>query len=271
MVVYAEYLFLENFITGLLLLYFTARLTGFPAKFFRLLFGAVASGLSGFLLFVPMNGLTAVIVRAAAAVLICLISLGNKNLFRKAAVFLVITFLSGGAAMAVFLWLQIPALSGNGVLYLEAMTYLTLAGCGIPAMAVTGWFLRLVKQQRKAEKTAGIVELEVEGKVCRMTAYVDSGNCLRDPISGKPVLLIDRDGEKKLPFRRETYPHRFASIPYRAVGTESGSLEGIRLDRAVYQEREIFGAVLAYYEGSFDGFEVLLNREMIEEGVLDYG
>ena len=95
MVVYAEYLFLENFITSLVLVYFTSRLTGTAAKWYRLVAGAVLGGISSFLLFLPMGAAAAVLTRGAAAVVICGFSLGGVNLWRKTAVFFILSFLSG--------------------------------------------------------------------------------------------------------------------------------------------------------------------------------
>lgn len=277
MVVYAEFLFLENFITGLVLLYFTARLTALPGeavgrrrRFGKLVAGGVLCGCSGFFLFVPAGPAAAVGLRFAAAMLICLTTFGRQNLLKQTVIFILLSFLSGGAAMAFFLWQQIPALSGNGVLYLEAMTYVGLAGCGLPAMAATLWFIRLIKKQREADFNLGEVELRLEGRVCCLMACVDSGNSLRDPVSGQPVILVDQKGSLKLPFRREDYPQRFAAVPYEAVGVEKGILTGIRLDAIQYGHRVRENVILVWYEGRFEGFDVLLNREILEGGLLDH-
>ena len=52
MVVYAEYLFLENFITGLIILYFSGRICGRKTKKIRLCAGGALCGLFSFTLFV---------------------------------------------------------------------------------------------------------------------------------------------------------------------------------------------------------------------------
>ena len=267
MVVYAEYLFLENFITGIILLFFTARLTGYAAQIRKLVLGSVLCGISSFSLFVPAGTAAALIFRSIAAAVICLTVFGLQNLLKRTVIFLFLSFLSGGAAMAFFLWQQIPALSGNGVLYLDSMTYCLLAGCGIPAMVLTFWFIELIKKQRKMELHLGEVELELEGHICRMRACVDSGNSLCDPLSGNSVILVDEKGGRMLPFHEGDYPERFAVIPYQAVGVESGLLTGMRLDRIRYREKEMKNVILAWYSGTFDGYEVLLNREILEGGL----
>ena len=269
MTVYAEYLFLENFTAGLILLYLTARLGGTDAGILRLTAGAVLSGMSGFLLFLPLNCLEAVLLRAAAAAVICAAALGADRLLKKTALFFILSFLTGGAAMAFFLWQQIPVLAGNGVLYLDSMTYPILIFCGAPAMALAAWFVKLVRRKRRTDWTCGTAELEMDGRSTHLSACVDSGNSLTEPISGRPVILIDKAGAKKLPFRREDYPQRYAAVPYRAVGVKQGILEGLRINRISYAGKDYHNVILAYFEGTFEEFEVLLNRNILEGGVAE--
>ena len=273
MVVYAEDLFLENFITGLILLYLTARMTMLRNEalppFWRILLGGILCGCSGFFLFLPVNYGAALLLRGIAAFSVCLTVFGGRSVLKRTAFFLFISFFSGGMAMAFFLWRQIPAMAANGILYLESMTYAMLVSCGLPALAGTWWMISLLRRHRAMNLAAGEVELELDGKCCRLTAWIDSGNCLREPISGSPVILVDTRGSRRLPFTREEYGHRLVAVPYQTVGVEKGILMGIRLDRMRYGEYESGSVVLAWYEGQFDGFEVLLNRELLEGGVLD--
>ncbi len=278
MVVYGEYLFLENFITGLLLLYFTWKLTegpgDSPPASGRLAAGAVLCGGSGFLLFLNSGSAYGMIgiqvLRAMTAFLICAVVFGQQNLLKNTFLFLIISFLSGGIAMAVFFWMEIPALAGNGVLYLESMTWIKLFLCGTPAMAFAAWFIKIIRRKRSVEFAMGMAELELGPYRCSFRSCVDSGNGLREPCSRSAVILIDKKGASQLPFRKEDYPQRFAVIPYQAVGVEQGVLEGIRLDRVRFESRTLDHVILAYYEGHFKGFEVLLHRDIIEGGLLDY-
>lgn len=269
MTVYAEYLFLENFTAGLILLYLTARLSGTAAGILRLAAGAAASGMSCFLIFLPLNTMEAVLVRAAAAAVICAAALGTDRLLKKTALFFILSFLTGGAAMAFFLWQQIPVLAGNGVLYLDAMTWPSVVLCGAPALALAAWFVQMIRTKRRTDWTYGTAELELDGQKATLRAYVDSGNSLIDPVSGRPVILADSAAREKLPFRREDYPQRFVSVPYRAVGVDCGILDGLRLDCMCFGGKEYYNIILAYFEGTFGEFEVLLNRNILEGGLAD--
>lgn len=75
-----------------------------------------------------------------------------------------------------------------------------------------------------------------------MTALIDTGNTLRDPMSGKPVLVADCDvAEKLLSLSQEALKDPVGTlaaqpvpglrlIPYHSVGIPSGMLLGVKAD-----------------------------------------
>lgn len=280
MVIYLEYLFLENFLTGGLLLLLTSKLAGHSPSRTRLILGSVISGLGGFTIFIPAAGFGGAVIRLAAAVLICTVVFAEKQAkplktIKTTLIFLALTFLSGGAAMAFTLWRQIPAVNGNGALYLEPLTYGTLICLAVPAFGLTYIFVKLVRKRQMETITRGKVCLTIKGMVYSFEALADSGNSLREPLTGRPAALIDRKGAAKLSFRPEdaetgrdeTMADRLVVIPYKAVGTEKGILKGIRTDSITFREKEMKGAVLAFYDGDFGDFEVLLSREVLNEEI----
>ena len=280
MVIYLEYLFLENFLTGGLLLLLTSKLSGHSPSRIRLILGSVISGAGGFTIFIPAAGFGGAVIRLAAAVLICTVVFAEKQAkplktIKTTLIFLALTFLSGGAAMAFTLWRQIPAVSGNGALYLEPLTYGTLICLAVPAFGMTYIFVKLVRKRQMETITRGKVCLTIKGMVYSFEALADSGNSLREPLTGRPAALIDRKGAAKLSFRPEdaetgrdeTMADRLVVIPYKAVGTEKGILKGIRTDSITFREKEMKGAVLAFYDGDFGDFEVLLSREVLNEEI----
>ena len=280
MVIYLEYLFLENFLTGGLLLLLTSKLSGHSPSRTRLILGSVISGAGGFTIFIPAAGFGGAVIRLAAAMLICTVVFAEKQAkplktIKTTLIFLALTFLSGGAAMAFTLWRQIPAVNGNGALYLEPLTYGTLICLAVPAFGLTYIFVKLVRKRQMETITRGKVCLTIKGMVYSFEALADSGNSLREPLTGRPAALIDRKGAAKLSFRPEdaetgrdeTMADRLVVIPYKAVGTEKGILKGIRTDSITFREKEMKGAVLAFYDGDFGDFEVLLSREVLNEEI----
>jgi stage II sporulation protein GA (sporulation sigma-E factor processing peptidase) len=105
------------------------------------------------------------------------------------------------------------------------------------------------------------VELELGGRRCRLTALVDTGNTLTDPVTGRPVLVAE--GEKltslfpagecptqaqlsdpvaTLTARRgEGYHWRL--LPYQAVGVSHALLLAVKVDRARVGQED-YGSIL---------------------------
>lgn len=111
------------------------------------------------------------------------------------------------------------------------------------------------------------VTLTEEGENVVYKALFDTGNFLIDPISGKPVSVVEEtDITRKWV---EMYPQKYKVIPYQSVGREHGVLEGIVVDELIIQkEREQVvkkGAVIALYKGKLSGdgtFQMILNRSL---------
>lgn len=94
------------------------------------------------------------------------------------------------------------------------------------------------------------VLLTCEGRKAVLRVLVDSGNLLRDPLTGNPVLIAEQcavsglfprecrpqKGELEHPadclerLSRQWTPSRLRLVPYRAVGTEQGMLLAVRVD-----------------------------------------
>ncbi len=267
MIIYGEYLFIENFVTGCLLLLLTARLSGRTVNRAGLIAAGVICGAGGFTIFLPVRGVTAVVAGITAG-LAAAAAFGIRGIFKMTLLFISLTFLSGGAAMALMLWQNIPAVSGNGALYVEPLTYVQLILLGAAAFGLTSFFVRLVRERRLACITKGKVCLKISGQSFWFEALVDSGNSLREPLTGRPVMLLDIKGAAAVP---ELPPEKYVVVPYRAVGTENGLLRGFRADEIEFAGRHFKNAVIAFYEGDFGEVEMLLNREVLNEDISETG
>lgn len=266
MVIYGEYLFLENFVTGLLLSALTIRLAGGNINGWRLTAAGLVCGLGGFTIFLNMAGLTAIVVRVIIGLAVMWILSGKKAILQRTLIFISLTFLSGGAAMAFLLWQQQPALSGNGALYMHPVAYGKIFFWGGMAFTLTAVFIRIIRVKRLAALSKGTVRIHIDGKTFSFEGLADSGNSLKDPITGRAVSLIGIRGADKL--EANLSPERFTIIPYHAVGTETGLLRGFRSDKIEFCGRSYQGAIIAIYEGDFDDYDVLLNREVLNEEII---
>lgn len=270
MIIYGEFLFLENFITGLLLLILTAVLTSKGVSKLRIFVGAILCGAASFEIFLAAVGPAAIAFRAAAALLIVYIGLGAesiKALLRETLLFLALTLISGGAVMALMLWQQVPSLSGTGVFYIPPVTYLRLLCFGIIAFGFSYKVVCIIKDLRLKNLLCGTAEVSIGGETLSFSAMIDSGNYLKEPISGRPVVLIGTKAAQKL--KMFIGDERYVIIPFSGAGVRKGILEGIRSDCVNFRGNEVKSVVLAFYDGEFEDSEMILGRDFLDRGISD--
>lgn len=265
MVIYGEYLFIENFIVGALLIALTGKLIGQMPGIKRLLAGAALCGVAGFMIFLPLKGAVSVAVRLTLAVVTVLAAFGARKLLKRVAIFWVLSFLSGGALMALLMWQETPAITHRGVIYVDAVTYLRITCFGVLAFGLTYWFVKLIRTRSAHLAAKGKVTVIIDEQCYDFEGFVDSGNSLREPVSGSPVVLIDKSAAAKITPGIGGKTRRL--IPYRGVGVDAGFLEGICCDMITFEDKERSGAWLAFYEGYFEDFEILVNKDFLEGGL----
>lgn len=84
------------------------------------------------------------------------------------------------------------------------------AAIGVTVLCVLRW------EKIKREEIVITVILEEGSVQVTLKALIDSGNSLYDPISGKPVCVVEREAlEGKIPL---DIPEKFRLIPYHSIG-----------------------------------------------------
>ncbi len=252
MQVYLDLVILLNFLVDLLLLLGTNRLSGCPPGGKRAVLGAAfGAAYSGACLLPGLSFLGNTLWRAVSLGLMSVIAFGtDRSAGKRCGVFILLSMALGGIALSF----------GKG-------------GFGMLAASAVGvWLLcRLGFGGRIGGRE--FVSLEIchgERKVA-LTALRDSGNTLRDPITGEQVLVIDAQAAQELtgldpgqlakPLETvsRTPELKLRLIPYRAVGQPGGMLLGMRfLDVKVGNRR---GPALVAFApdgiGKGDGYRAL--------------
>lgn len=112
------------------------------------------------------------------------------------------------------------------------------------------------------------VRLVQDGNNMELKALFDTGNLLTEPISGKPVSVLEETDTLKEWIAKS--PQKYRVIPYRSIGNEHGVLEGMYVDELIIQKdnEQLVrkDAVIAVYKGrlSRDGsFQMILNQGIL--------
>lgn len=200
--VYVDLYFFINFSMDLLCLYLTSRLLGEKLSLFRGTLAAALGGLyANLALFIGVGGIYGFLLDAVSLAIICIVGLAQRGRLKRIPlhilVFAAVSATLGGVMTALFYLFNrtgifefIKESDGDGIsVWLFAL------------LATISAVITLIGGRGATKKmSASEVELEITfgGRTAVVRGISDSGNLLRDPISGKPCIVADKKRLKKL-------------------------------------------------------------------------
>ena len=251
-VVYIDSVFVLNTLMDYLLCLVTARLAGIPLRRRRYLLAALAGGGYAVAVFLPGCGfLAAAPVKLAVGVCVTLIAYGGEeHLARLTLLLFALSCDLAGCVMALGVLAGSAVPMVNGIFYTDVDTKVLLIAAGSADLVLTVVFRAAARHNIEGEVLT--VRICMEGKTIKLAALRDNGNSLREPMGGRPVLVLaygaldtvlprpvrqiltrDRLGrptELLEPLMAAMPGLRPRLLPYHAVGTDSGFLLVIRTD-----------------------------------------
>lgn len=264
-VIYVDTLFLLNGVIDYLLLLAAARLAGEPLHRWRFALGGALGGLYAVAIFLPGCAFLAhPLCRVASMLLMLLAAYGkSRRLLRQGVLFVALTCAFGGGVVAIGLLGGTGLTLGNGVFYSSLDLKTVLLSAAVCYGVLTLVFRRIGRHSAASGELAP-ARLTLGGRSVSLTALIDTGNTLTDPMSGRPVLVAEGERLAAL-FPGEHRPGpadlddpasaiarlgtgewqaRFRLLPYRSVGVDRGLLLCVRADSLELGGRER-GPVLA--------------------------
>ena len=264
-VVYVDTLFLLNGLIDYLLLLASARLAGEPLRRLRFALGAALGGGYAVALALPGGSfLSHPLCRAASAALMLVAAYGgSRRLLRQGLIFLALTCAFGGGVLAIGLMGgQGLALGERGIFYSSLDLKMVLLSAAVCYVLLTLVFQRAGRHTALTGELLPAV-LEAEGRRVALTALVDTGNTLTDPVTGRGVMVAEGESLAAL-FPGEYRPTpaelrdpagalerlggwtgRFRLLPYRTVGVERGMLLALRVDSLRLGGEDVGAALVA--------------------------
>lgn len=178
-----------------------------------------------------------------------------------------------------------PGTWGRGIFFLmvsvlcfggtvEAL--LTMVPLGMIAASLVSWILLrgiwrwYQKSRRKMEREVPLL-LTWKEKTIEAVALVDTGNRLREPASGRPVSILEKDSARELLGSGWEERKGFLLIPYHSIGRDLGWMQGVVLDRMIILtpegECQVKNPVFAISSGSVSRnhqYQVILHEEHLK-------
>ena len=225
-VIYVDVLIFLNTIITFIILLTAVEISGVSAKAVRLLTGSLLGGIYSLIILAPeMNMFFVFATRIAMSVSIVSITFSVhkiKKFLRCLAAFVGISFVFAGivyflGSFSFSSFLQM----NNSIVYFDVSFFSLVVMCSVVFFVIKIINKRLfVKTQ-----TDLIYELEImfNDKSIRTTALYDSGNCVQDVYTGKPVIIVNANEIKEF-FDEKTFTSLFVDF-----STEENAASDIKL------------------------------------------
>ncbi len=191
--VYIDLLFLINFSMDFLCFYITSRIISV-----RFLVGrsCLASALGGVYadaaLFLPFGGWQSLVLDVAVCFIMCTIVYAKRSgLIFSSIVYFSVSMALGGFMTAIFNMLNKMGFSGAVVEDGDGISAWLFLFAALVSGIMTLFGGRFFK--RSSSISTAEVEITYSGRTTRIRAFVDSGNLLRDPISGRACIVTNID------------------------------------------------------------------------------
>ena len=237
MTVYADILVITNLYIDFFLLWCARKFLGLPTKTRRLVLGAVFGGLLSLTALLPVESPplsllltlgTALAVTAAAFAPLKL------PLFLRAAVCLFACTMG----LAGFFLLLLRFFTPKNVAVLGSVLYFDLSPALLFFFTVAAYLVFLGGRKLFPRDTGTLrcrkISIEHGGMKAEVYAKADSGCALREPFSGLPVLLCERQKLSAL----SPAPNERRVIPFESVGGK-GLLSGFRAEHVYFEPEHI--------------------------------
>ena len=262
MIIYIDLIFIINFILDLLLLLTVNITLKRYSKLYKLCLGALFGSVSLLSLFIAFNNITLFIFKTLMGIGMCLLSFGYKNI--KYTIYNIIYLYMTSIILGGFLYyLKVEfSYNNNGLAFYYKGLRINYIFLLILAPSILYVFTKSIKALKEIKNYYYKVKIIFNnGFNLYITGFLDTGNKLVDPVTNKPIILINKKIIKgKINIRSPMY------VPYNSLNNH-GLLECIKPKNVYINDKEIKNYLIGLSNESFklNGIECLLNYNILED------
>lgn len=196
MTIYLDVILLENICMNYIILFATGLIAKVNIKQFRVILSSLLGGIYAILTFAPILEIYSnIIFKFLISIIMVYIAFNPKNikiLIREIILFYLISFAFGGCAFCLLYFIKPQdILMRNGYLTGTYPIKIALLG-GIVGFVIVNVAFKLVKAKISKKDMFCDVEIFFKDKSVQIKAMIDTGNLLKDPISGMPVIVVEK-------------------------------------------------------------------------------
>ena len=249
MIIYIDLLIIVNFLFDFLLLLTINIALKRYTKIYRLILASLFGEITLLSLFIPISSYLLTILKVVMGIIMVLIAFGYKNI---------------KYSLYNALYLYMTSVILGGFIYFlniefENMNYLIIL---FIAPLILYVFIKSIKVLKEIKNYYYKVSILFENNFkIEITGFLDTGNKLIDPITRKPIILINKKKIKGcINIRSPMY------VPYNSLN-HHGLLECIKPKYIMINDKKLTNYLVGLSEESFqlNGIDCLLNYKILED------
>lgn len=294
MTVYVDVVFMENLFMNYIILFATAVINKVEIKLIRILLSSILGSIYAVVAYTNiLSNSTGVIIKILLSVAMIYIAFkpeGFKRFIKQLLIFYLATFTFGGVAFALLYFVK-PGelLIENGIYIGTYPIKIALLG-GIVGFVIITIAFNLIKGKLSKNDMFCNISIYIDSKRKDMISMIDTGNLLKEPITGMPVIIVEKEELKDIiPMEIlknvnkiingdiddikniEQYISKFRVIPFNSLGKQNGLLLGIKADKIIvdYDENKIEhnNIIIGVYEKKLcknDSYKALIGLDLLD-------
>ncbi len=254
MIVYLDLVIIINFIIDCLLLISVDVLLKRNAKFKRILFAALLGSLSTFILFLIGSSILLLLLKLLISVLMILIAFKYQSFkyFKDNLFWLyIISIILGGT---IYLLNDQIALVNSGIVFSKNGFKINLILLIILAPIILYKYIKYQKNFKNNYSNYYDVDIYYMGEKISETGFLDTGNKLKDPYFGRPIILVNKE--------LITKDVKTFLVPYHVLN-DNGLLEVFKPEKIIVNNKTIKKVLVGLSDVSLNGVKIILNTEAI--------
>lgn len=279
MTIYVDIIIVENLIMNFIILYATGLILKIKVSFLRLLLASFVGAIYSALQYISnMRILSNILIKTILSIIIVNISFHPQNIkkmCKQLLLFYLTTFTFGGVATYLIYILKPQNIIIKNGMYVGTYVLKVIFIGAILGTVILFISFRISKNKISKKDMTCKIKLKLNGKEITLNTMVDTGNMLREPITGNPVVVVEKNSLYdvipkeilnntesilggdfgKIPEDvKQEYIPKLKFIPFSSLGKQNGMLIGIKpeklkvINEELEEERE--NAIIGIYSKS---------------------
>ena len=278
MTIYIDVIIVENLIMNYIILYATGTISKVKISYLRIFCSSLIGAIYDITEYTfKLNIYSNIIIKTILSVIIIYVAFNPQNIkkmCKQLIIFYVTTFTFGGIATYLIYVLKPQNIIIKNGMYVGTYVLKVIFIGAIIGTIILFIAFKQVKSKITKKDMICKIKIKINGKEKTLDAMVDTGNMLKEPITGTPVAVVERTslydllpkeilnntesilgGDfKNIPedIKREYIP-KLKIIPFASLGKQNGMLVGIKPEKIEIineQTEENKNAIIGIYNKS---------------------